>query len=179
MRRRWLGDARRRGAGASPYERPPLTKGFLRGEVDAGELTIEPEAWFDEHEVELMLGERANRIDAKRGTVTLSGRELARRRHRARHRLGACAASLPGVDHPLVLTMRTLPDSERLAELAEHGRSIVVVGTGFIGCEIAGSLAREGIAVMLVSQEKLPRSGASGPRRPRRSLAGWASSTSI
>ena len=57
-----------------PYERPPLTKSFLRGEVDARELILEPEAWFDEHEVELRLGVRANRIDPQRGTVTLSDR---------------------------------------------------------------------------------------------------------
>jgi 3-phenylpropionate/trans-cinnamate dioxygenase ferredoxin reductase subunit len=140
-----------------PYERPPLTKGFLRGELDATELTIEPEAWFDEHEVELCLGLRANTIDPRRGTVTLSDRELRADTIVLATGSEPVRPELPGVDHPLVLTMRALPDSERLAELAEHGRRVVVVGSGFIGCEVAGSLAKRGVGVTLISQEQLPQ----------------------
>ena len=54
-----------------PYERPPLTKAFLRGESDRDELVLEPSSWYREHAVDLRLGSRAERIDPARGEVVL------------------------------------------------------------------------------------------------------------
>ena len=140
-----------------PYERPPLTKAFLRGEIDVAELTIEPEAWFDDHEVELCLGRWTSAIDPRRGIVTLSDRQLRADAIVLATGSEPVRPDVPGAGHPLVLTIRALPDSERLAEWVEPGQRVVVVGSGFIGCEIAGSLAQLDVAVTLISQERLPQ----------------------
>jgi len=140
-----------------PYERPPLTKAFLRGELDATELTIEPQGWFDDHEVELCLGRWTSAIDPQRGIVTLANRELRADAIVLATGSEPVRPALPGAGHPLVLTIRALPDSQRLAEQVEPGQRVVVVGSGFIGCEIAGSLAQLDVAVTLISQERLPQ----------------------
>jgi NADPH-dependent 2,4-dienoyl-CoA reductase/sulfur reductase-like enzyme len=140
-----------------PYERPPLTKAFLRGEIDAEELTIEPQRWFDEHEVELCLGRWTRAIDPQRGVVALADRELSADAIVLATGSEPIRPALPGAGHPRVLTIRALPDSQRLAEQIEPGQRVVVVGSGFIGCEIAGSLAQRGVAVTLISQERLPQ----------------------
>ena len=97
-----------------PYERPPLTKAFLRGEMDVAELTIEPEAWFDEHDVELCLGRWTSAIDPQRGIVTLSDRELRADAIVLATGSEPVRPQVPGAGHPLVLTIRALLDSERL-----------------------------------------------------------------
>ncbi len=66
-------------------------------------------------------------------------------------------SELSGVNHPAVLTLRTLTDSERLAERAAAGARMLVIGTGFIGCEIAASLSMRGCSVTLVGPERLPQ----------------------
>jgi 3-phenylpropionate/trans-cinnamate dioxygenase ferredoxin reductase component len=156
-----------------PYRRPPLTKEFLRGELDRGELAIEPAQWFDDNQVTLRRSERATAIDPVGGRVLLQGGE----------RLQADAIvlatgsqpvrpQLPGMSDPAVLTVRTLDDSLALRERASHGGPIVVIGTGFIGCEIAGSLAMGGHAVTLIGQESLPLEQRLGDGAAGR-IAGW------
>jgi 3-phenylpropionate/trans-cinnamate dioxygenase ferredoxin reductase component len=141
----------------APYRRPPLTKEFLRGELDSAELPIENAQWFAAHDVTLRSGVRATAIDPVGGRVLLQGGE----------RLNADAIvlatgsepvrpQLPGMGDRAVLTMRTLEDSLALSERARQGGPIVVIGTGFVGCEIAASLAMRGESVTLVGQESLP-----------------------
>ncbi|HEY5262160.1 MAG TPA: FAD-dependent oxidoreductase [Solirubrobacteraceae bacterium] len=108
-----------------PYQRPPLTKEFLRGELDASELPIQSRDWFDEHDIQLSLGCEATAIDPHTGIVNVDGAEPQR-------------PSLPGLDDLQVQTMRERPDSERIASQARPGTRAVVLGTGFIGCELAG-----------------------------------------
>ncbi len=157
----------------SPYARPPLTKELLRGELERGELALEQPQWFVDNDVTLRLGERATAIDPLGASVLLAGGE----------RLAADAIvlatgsepvrpELPGMGHPDVLTMRTLDDSLALAERARRGERMLVIGTGFIGCEIAGSLARRGDPVTLIGAETLPlveRLGESAAGH----IAGW------
>ncbi len=155
------------------YRRPPLTKEFLRGELDRAELAIESSRWFAENDVTLRRSERATAIDPVGGRVLLQGGE----------RLQADAIvlatgsepvrpQLPGMSHPAVLTVRTLDDSLALRERTSRGGPVVVVGTGFIGCEIAGSLAMGGRAVTLIGQESLPLQGRLGDGAAGR-IAGW------
>jgi 3-phenylpropionate/trans-cinnamate dioxygenase ferredoxin reductase subunit len=141
-----------------PYERPPLTKEFLRGESDRDELVLERSSWYDEQSVELHLGSRAVRIDPARGEVVLeSGARLP---------ADACVLAtgarplrppLPGAEHDDVLEMRRVGDSERLAARAATSDRAVVVGSGFIGCEAAASLALLGLEVTIVTGEELPQ----------------------
>lgn len=156
-----------------PYRRPPLSKEFLRGELGAEELPIEWEAWFDDHDVGLRLGVEAAAIDPAGGSVTVARGE----------RLQADAivlatgsepvrAELPGVDHHAVMTLRTLADSVRLSERAHAGAPVLVIGTGFIGCEIAASLSMRGCRVTLIGEEPLPQLERLGEDAARR-IADW------
>jgi 3-phenylpropionate/trans-cinnamate dioxygenase ferredoxin reductase component len=81
-------------------------------------------------------------------------------------------SELPGIEHPAVMTMRTLADSVALRERALASGRVIVIGTGFIGCEIAGSLAMRGEAVTLVGQEALPQIDRLGEDAAKR-VAGW------
>ena len=85
-----------------PYRRPPLTKEFLRGELDANELPIESPDWFEQHDIELHLGCEASAIDPSAGTVTANGRTL--RVDAIVLATGADSArpDLPGLAHPRV-----------------------------------------------------------------------------
>ena len=104
-----------------PYSRPPLTKEFLRGELDASELPIEEPSWFEEHDIQLRLGCQVTAIDPSTGAVHADGYAL-----RADVIVLATGAEpsrpdLPGLDDPRVHTMRERPDSERIASQAKPG----------------------------------------------------------
>ncbi|MDQ6778203.1 MAG: FAD-dependent oxidoreductase [Actinomycetota bacterium] len=156
-----------------PYRRPPLTKEFLRGEMARTELALEQASWFAERSVELRLGTRAEELDPVGGAVRLAdGQSVA---------ADACVLatgsrpqrlSVPGADHEDVLEMRLLGDSERLIERARSAASAVVIGSGFIGCEAAASLAMRGLEVTLVTAEPVPQADRLGTAAGGR-IAGW------
>jgi 3-phenylpropionate/trans-cinnamate dioxygenase ferredoxin reductase component len=140
-----------------PYRRPPLTKEFLRGELDASELPIQSQDWFDEHDIQLRLGCEATAIDPSTGTVNVDGTTLCGDAIVLATGAEPTRPDLPGLDDPRVQTMRERGDSERIAALAKPGTRTVVLGTGFIGCELAASLALRGTQVTLVGQEPAPQ----------------------
>ena len=156
-----------------PYARPPLTKGFLRGELGAEELVLEPASWFAERSIELHLGSRVQQIDPARREVRLAcGQRLA---------ADACVLTtgarptrppVPGAEHEEVHEMRRLDDSERLAARAQSASRAVVIGSGFIGCEAAASLAMRGLEVTIVSGESLPQAARLGVDAGER-IAAW------
>jgi NADPH-dependent 2,4-dienoyl-CoA reductase/sulfur reductase-like enzyme len=155
-----------------PYQRPPLTKEFLRGELDADELPIESSDWFATHSIELRLGCEVTAIDPDAGVVELDGETL-----RAETIVLATGAEpvrpdLPGLDDQRVHTMRERADSERIAAEARRGTSAVVIGTGFIGCELAASLACNGAEVTLVGEESAPQQRRLGAGAADR-IAAW------
>jgi 3-phenylpropionate/trans-cinnamate dioxygenase ferredoxin reductase subunit len=134
-----------------PYERPPLSKEYLRGERPAETALLRPEAWYEEHEVELRLGVRAERIDPVAGVVRLEdggevpyGRVLVATGGLNRR------LSVPGSDLAGIHYLRTIEEADRIREEARPGRRAVVVGAGFIGCEVAASLRQLGVEVEIV-----------------------------
>jgi 3-phenylpropionate/trans-cinnamate dioxygenase ferredoxin reductase subunit len=139
-----------------PYERPPLTKELLRGELGFEQLAIEDEDWLTEQRVQLISG-RAVTLDAGERMVELSGgRRLA---------YGTCLLAtgaepsrlpIPGADHPRVRVVRTVDHVRELLERLSDGARVTVIGSGFIGCEIAASLRIRGHPVALVSDETAP-----------------------
>jgi 3-phenylpropionate/trans-cinnamate dioxygenase ferredoxin reductase subunit len=156
-----------------PYERPPLTKELLRGEIDASELALEDRAWFDEHGVALRIGERVKSISPEHGSLLFDGGELLE----ADAIVLASGSEpsrpeLPGLDHPELITIRKLPDSVGLIERSGDGGHALVIGTGFIGCEIAASLAARGVRVTLIGEEPLPQLARLGEQAAGR-IAGW------
>ena len=148
-----------------PYERPPLTKDFLRGEAEVGDLPIESEAWFAAHAVSVRRGRRAAGLDrARRRVVLEGGQELD---------YDACVLAtgsapqrppVDGADDPGLHTMRTLDDGLQLRLAAQAASRAVVVGAGFIACEAAASLARRGLDTVLAAPEELPQAHRLGER---------------
>jgi 3-phenylpropionate/trans-cinnamate dioxygenase ferredoxin reductase subunit len=139
-----------------PYRRPPLTKELLRGESDESALPLEPESWLREHDVDLVCG-RAVALDAAGREVTLSGGRALRYRHCVMA-TGAepVRPPVPGADDPAVRVLRTLDHLRELQARLRQGDPVVVIGSGFIGCEIAASLRMRGHPVSLVSDEPAP-----------------------
>jgi len=139
-----------------PYNRPPLTKELLRGESSEDDLPIEAEAWLPQHDIRL-LGGRAVRLDAALRTVALSGgRELRYRSCVLATGAEPTRLPVPGADHPAVRVIRTLDHVRELTARLRDRDPVVVIGSGFIGCETAASLRRRGHTVTLVSDEEQP-----------------------
>ena len=134
-----------------PYERPPLSKEYLRGERTAESALLRPASWYEENDVELRLGERAERIDPAARTVVLKGgmeipygRVLVATGGRNRR------VSVPGSDLAGIHYLRTIEEADLIRDEARPGRRAVVVGAGFIGCEVTASLRGLGVEVEVV-----------------------------
>ncbi|MGH2903052.1 MAG: NAD(P)/FAD-dependent oxidoreductase [Solirubrobacteraceae bacterium] len=167
-----------------PYERPPLTKGFLRGELEQDELAIEPAEWFERHGIDLHLGVPAVAIEptgsaSSPRTVALGdGRELTADAVVLATGSEPVRPPVPGADRGEVLTMRRLSDSLALAARTRAGSEAIVIGSGFIGCEVAGSLAALDARVRLVSEERLPQEQRLGVEAAER-IAAWLTEAGV
>jgi 3-phenylpropionate/trans-cinnamate dioxygenase ferredoxin reductase subunit len=152
-----------------PYERPPLSKEFLAGQVDAQHLTLRPRAFYDEQRVELWLGQCVTHLDAATRTITLASGE----RHQFDRIVVATGCELiplpiPGADLPGVHALRTLADAQSLQEALRvgahaHGR-VVVIGAGFIGAEVAATCRMAGMDVTVIEMLSHPLERALGPK---------------
>ena len=134
----------------------PLSKAYLKGELEAERLFLKPLEYYAEHGVELITGNAATAID-------VAGRRVERQRGAAISwdklviATGARPRKLtvPGADLPGVLELRTLADVDRLKALAIAGASIVVVGAGYIGLEVAAVASQLGLRVTVL--EAMPQ----------------------
>jgi 3-phenylpropionate/trans-cinnamate dioxygenase ferredoxin reductase subunit len=155
-----------------PYERPALTKEFLRGEVEFEQLPLEPETWLDEQAVAL-IGGRAVALDADRRELSLSGgRSLGYETCLLATGAEPTRLPVPGADHPTVQVVRTVHDVRMLLDRLGEKAEVAVIGSGFIGCEIASSLRRRGLRVALISDETAPNTNRLGPESAQ-ILRGW------
>jgi NADPH-dependent 2,4-dienoyl-CoA reductase/sulfur reductase-like enzyme len=148
-----------------PYNRPPLTKELLRGELEPADLALEDEAWFAAHDVTLRRGRRAVGLDRQARCVHLEGGQEVP--YDACVLATGSAPQRPPVDgaqDPDLHTVRTVDDALRLRGMARSGTRAVVVGAGFIACEAAASLVRRGVEVVLVAPEKRPQAQRMGKR---------------
>jgi 3-phenylpropionate/trans-cinnamate dioxygenase ferredoxin reductase subunit len=137
-----------------PYQRPPLSKAYLKGALARDRLLLRPPAFYDEAGIRLVLGTPVAAIDrAGRGVILADGRRedydiLALATGAAPIRLDpATGGDLPGIFY-----MRDLADADRLAPHLRPGRRALVVGGGYIGLEAAAVAAEAGLAVILVEQ---------------------------
>ncbi|MFD4294229.1 NAD(P)/FAD-dependent oxidoreductase [Rhodococcus sp. NPDC058505] len=137
-----------------PYDRPPLSKDVVRGEND--DVTLKPAEYYDELGVELRLGARAVSVDPSARTVTLedgTGVDY----DRLVIATGLTPRRIPGLpDLQGVHVLRTLDDSLALRADLTAGRTGLVVGAGFIGCEVAASMRARGLDVVLVEPQPSP-----------------------
>ena len=134
-----------------PYHRPPLSKRYLRGETDREGTLVEPEFFYAEQDVELMLERSAERVVPGERRVELAGGD-ALRYEKLLLAPGAWPRTLPvpGADLSNVFTLRTLDDSTRIREAAADAQRSVSVGASFIGMETAASLSGLGLDVTVV-----------------------------
>jgi 3-phenylpropionate/trans-cinnamate dioxygenase ferredoxin reductase component len=157
----------------APYNRPPLTKEFLRGELTRYDLPLEDENWYAGNDVELHTSTVVADLDRERGVVETDAGEV--------FPYDACVLAtgsepirlpIPGGDDPEILVMRTIENSVRLQGQVGEGDTALVVGSGFIGCEAAASLALRGAEVTLVSLEEIPQVERLG-REVGQRIRGW------
>jgi 3-phenylpropionate/trans-cinnamate dioxygenase ferredoxin reductase subunit len=136
---------------ALPYERPALSKTYLAGDVQLDKLLVRPAEGYDAHRIELRLGQTANGLDTDRRLVTLTDGEQISYDHLViATGAGNARPPIPGIDLAGVHQLRTAADADALrAELPGLNRA-VIVGMGFIGCEIAATLNGLGVHVSAV-----------------------------
>jgi 3-phenylpropionate/trans-cinnamate dioxygenase ferredoxin reductase component len=136
-----------------PYARPPLSKEYLRGQTD--DVELHSAQWFDDREIELSRGAAVDRLDLGERALYVGDE-----RHSFDTLILACGAApvappIPGGQRALLL--RSLAEATALRNAADTADSAVVIGSGFIGCEAAASLALRGVPVTLVAPEQLPQ----------------------
>lgn len=141
-----------------PYERPPLSKEYLQGGKQREEVFVHPASWYAEHQIVTRFGARVESFDREAKTVRLEGgEELAYEAlvlaTGSRPRV---PAKMPGATLPGVHYLRTLRDSEALREAFRPGTRLAIVGSGWIGLEIAASARQAGVEVTVVAPEQLP-----------------------
>jgi NADPH-dependent 2,4-dienoyl-CoA reductase/sulfur reductase-like enzyme len=137
-----------------PYHRPPLSKRYLRGEAERDDTLVEEPGFYEDNDVEVLLETDVERVLTGESSVaTADGRTL--RYGKLLLATGAMPRRLDveGADLPGVFTLRTLDDSTAIREAAVDSRDAVVVGSGFIGMEVAASLTQLQCDVTLVSRE--------------------------
>lgn len=148
----------------APYERPPLSKGYLQGTQERDSVFVHPAAWFTEQDIDVRLGVGVTEVDRAAHEVVLAegtrvpyGELLLATGSRPRR------LSLPGADLEGVRYLRTLDDADLLrADLAQAGR-IAVIGGGWIGLEVAAAARSAGLEVSILEQAPLPLHRVLGP----------------
>ncbi len=152
-----------------PYERPPLSKGYLLGKADKASLYVHDEHWYPSHDVDLRLGVTVSRIDPATRLVTLADGEAVGY-GRLLLTTGAYPRPLdvPGHDLDGVHYLRTALDSEALATVLApvpgEDTNVVILGAGWIGLEVAAAAREKGCGVTVLEPE------------PTRCTTSWARS---
>jgi 3-phenylpropionate/trans-cinnamate dioxygenase ferredoxin reductase subunit len=148
-----------------PYNRPPLTKEYLRGEESRQDVLYRPDEWWQEQRIELLTRTSVMKLDASERVATLSTKEtvsfdtaLVATGANVR-RLRAAGSELEGIHY-----IRALANSDSLKEDAAKAERVVLIGGSYIACEVAASLtASAGVKCSLVMQEDEPLERHFGP----------------
>src|SRR5215216_5603186 len=140
-----------------PYERPPLSKDYLRGEVGREKVYVHDEAFYAEHDIELRLGTTAVELNTSSNDVTLDDGDRLRY-----DRLLLATGSeprrlaIPGGELDGVLYLRSVQDSDTLRERLDGGGAVVVIGAGWIGAEVAASARQRRLDVTVIEPASVP-----------------------
>ena len=147
-----------------PYERPPLTKDYLRGETEREKVYVHPGGFYEQQEIELVTGVTVTAIDPGASRVTLDdGRALGYDRLLLATGAEPRRLAVPGAGLDGVYYLRTLADCDRLRARLEAGGRVVVVGAGWIGSELAASARQRGLEVTVIDPQPLPNERIFGP----------------
>ena len=137
-----------------PYDRPPLSKEVLRKEVD--DVALKPRDWYDENDITLRLGSAATSLDTHEQTVTLDDGTVLGYDELV-ITTGLVPRRIPAFpDLEGIRVLRSFDESMALREHASAARRAVVIGAGFIGCEVAASMRGLGVDVVLVEPQPQP-----------------------
>jgi NAD(P)H-nitrite reductase len=140
-----------------PYERPPLSKGFLLGKEEQEKAYVHPAEWYAEHQVDLRVGTAATAIDPAGQTMTLAdGSKVAYGALLLATGSSPRRITIPGADLDGVLYLRRIADSVRLKEAFTPSAKIVVIGGGWIGLEAAAAARAAGAEVTVLETAELP-----------------------
>jgi 3-phenylpropionate/trans-cinnamate dioxygenase ferredoxin reductase subunit len=143
--------------GERPYERPPLSKGYLLGSAARDSTYVHEEHWYREHQVELRLAVRATMLDLAAREVTLDGVEkLGYDKLLLATGSRVLTLRVPGVDLHGVRYLRTMDESDALRASFTDGARVVIVGAGWIGLETAAAARHHGAEVTVVELDELP-----------------------
>ncbi|AQH03736.1 pyridine nucleotide-disulfide oxidoreductase (plasmid) [Burkholderia sp. KK1] len=136
---------------ALPYQRPPLSKSFLTGDVAADDLSLEEAHWFDDARIERLAGERVGAIDRQRRRLALLSGRIVPYDHLVLA-TGSRNRSLPFATQPAhgVVSLRSVGDAHLLKAALGDAKRIVVIGAGFLGLEVASIAAARGCDVHVV-----------------------------
>jgi 3-phenylpropionate/trans-cinnamate dioxygenase ferredoxin reductase subunit len=151
-----------------PYERPPLSKGYLLGAEEREKVFVHEAGWYDEHNIELRLSTVVTAIDRPGRAVVLAGGErigydrLLLATGSVVRRLDVPGADLAGVEY-----LRRLDHADRISDGLTGDRRVVVIGGGWIGLELAAAARLRGAAVTLVEMLDLPLERVLGPELGR------------
>jgi 3-phenylpropionate/trans-cinnamate dioxygenase ferredoxin reductase component len=147
-----------------PYQRPPLSKGFLRGTEPFEDAFVAPPGEYERLGIDLLLGRTVEKLETEHKQVRLEGDEVipydriliatGGRNRRLR---------VPGAELEGVFDLRTVEDSERIRAVARTARRAVVIGLGFIGCEVSASLRMLGLEVTAIDPGRAPLARVLGP----------------
>ncbi|GAB3295624.1 NAD(P)/FAD-dependent oxidoreductase [Parasphingorhabdus pacifica] len=151
-----------------PYERPPLSKGYLMGQAERASAFVHEESWYSENEIELQLEQHATRLTPSTHHLELSGgTQLEYDKLLLATGATPRKLALPGSDAAGVRCLRSIDDSERLKESLTPGSRLVVIGAGWIGLEVAAAARTAGTEVTVVETDALPLLRVLGPEVAR------------
>jgi 3-phenylpropionate/trans-cinnamate dioxygenase ferredoxin reductase component len=141
----------------APYERPPLSKEYLQGKKPFEDALLKPVSFYVDHGIHTLFGVRATRIDPREQVVELEDGDRVPY-HKVLVTTGVRNRRLrvPGADLEGIYELRTVADADRIRGESRRGRRAVVVGMGFIGCEVAASLRYHGVEVTAIEFFKTP-----------------------
>jgi 3-phenylpropionate/trans-cinnamate dioxygenase ferredoxin reductase component len=148
-----------------PYERPPLSKGYLQGKVGRETIFVHSADWYNANRVELLLGTAVTAVDRGRREVTLSdGGHLAYGKLLLVTGAVPRRLPLPGADADGVLYLRRAADSDRLRDTFAVASRVLIIGAGWIGLEVAAAARIAGVDVTVLEAAELPLLHVLGPQ---------------
>jgi len=135
-----------------PYDRVPLSKGYLLGETERDQVFLRPSRFYERNKVELVLGQAATALDLSARQVTLAdGLQIGFEKLLLATGGRPRRLPIPGAELAGIYYLRNLEDSDAIRAAMQGARRAVVIGGGFIGCEVATGLAQLGLDTTVVS----------------------------
>lgn len=147
-----------------PYDRPPLTKGYLAGKKQLSDFTLNPEQWYADKSIDVRLNTKVTSLDRANKTLTLDdGSTLTYDKLALATGSRSKRPPIPGSDADGVFYLRTYDEASALSERLTEGSRLAIVGAGWIGLEVAAQARSRGTEVTIVEGAQTPLYGALGP----------------